>query len=485
MRPVSFPSRLAAAFFGFLVLLTPLSLAAQETDAPSPADQVAQMIADVAEAQEAYELLRGNLAARLTREFEMRDYTLATEFAAAWANGMNTNLLDAVGLYLNNANTLRAWHAAIRRGEVDGAAALSVLDPAMAMFYRVDLYLEDGFEAYVAAVVEGGRYTHLKRETGCCSGLYSYYDRLEHLPVERAVLPDWRWIGGLRVIPPLEPADRESGGAARARVEAMTSDMPTPLRVTTARQLQFDLSRAGVPEHAEVQLLLGLGADRLEAQRIDIEPLIEAIEGSEDAAERAELLRELQDALLERAGQLAPEAMGATLHEGADAEALSDLLATTQDLLDRAGQTGLVPSLPALQRVLGGLNLAAELAEARGEAPTAAELRGMIDTFGSTVAPGATVTAPFAAQYGAVTGQLGQTREAWQAAAEAMDGVVRMIEGDQSAMADVTAASERIQRALDPKAIIRAMAGEALDAVEGLIPGASGWISRAFSGLFS
>lgn len=483
MRPVSFLPRLAAAFTALFVLLMPFSLTAQE--APSPADQVAQMIADIAEAQEAYELLRGDLAARLTREFEARGYTQVVQYSGAWANGMNTHLLDAVGLYLNNANTLRAWHAAIRRGEVDGGAALAVLDPAMAMFYRVDLYLEGGFEAYVAAVVAGGRYTHLKQENGCCGGLYSYYDRLEHLPVERAVLPDWRWIGGLRVIPPLDPADRDTGAAAQARVEAMTSGMPAPLRSTTARQLQFDLTRAGLPEEAEVQVLLGLGADRLEARRIDLAPLLDAIEGSEDAAERAELLRELQDALLERAGQLAPEIMGATLHEGGDAEALSDLLATTQDLLDRAGQTGLAPSLPALQRVLGGLNLAAELAEARGEAPTAAELRGMIDTFGSTVAPGASVTAPFAAQYGAVAAQLGQTREAWQAAGDAMDGVVRMIEGDESAMADVTAASERIQRALDPKAIITAMTGEALSAVESLIPGSGGWISRAFSGLFS
>lgn len=467
-----------------LLALAPTQAPAQAAGAPVIAE-MASAVRDARLAQEA-RVGSGAIAAQeLRRRFEAAGVDYSLRFVAPWGNWTHGDWLSAVGLYQRAEQHLLGWYAEVNAGRISEADALAILEERMVLFHLLDDMVTGGFDDLFAANVASARMTDLKVTYPSCDGLYAHYDRAADLAFDTMVDVNWSWVGGLNVIPPPGGGGGGAGPEIAARVAEMTPHGPVHRRAAEAHRLLTELTLEGLAPEDELSVLLRVERDRLSSQTTDLEGLLEDIRGTEDPDLRRAMLDAAQDAIWQRAGQLALEVMGATLQGGGDAEALSDFLLQTRRMIARSRDAGLDTGLPGLQRGMAGLHFAAELAEASGETPTANELRAMIDSFSAAATGAGRITGPFAAQFGAVTAQLGQTREAWDAAGDAMDGVVRMIEGDDAAFADVQAASDRIQRALDPKTVIRAMTDGALSAVDGLIPGSRGWITDAFRSLFS
>jgi hypothetical protein len=476
----------------FLAVCCALWLAtASQAQDTSGIDELIQTVRDARASLEA-QYGSGAVGQTLTEAFAANGIGYSMRFADTWSGGLSAEWLRGVGFYLNAERRLQGWRAAVQYGRAQPGDAMAYLTPAMQQFQTIHGVVAVGLQEVVRVNVGAAHWLDLRARVPCCDGPYAFYTNAAAAVRDQSTAPNWHRIGGLQVIPAVADDGtvtpyRMTSERLQAYAEsAAGADTPTD-RARLTRALLCDLHLSGVPTDAYLSVLLELGANRIEATRVNVSDLLDRAERTEDPDLRAALLHQAQQVLFEQAGVAAPEAVAATLSaDGYDAEDLSDLIATTQRLARLRDDLVDGGVLSGLSRGLAGFHAAAELAEAQDEPLLANEMRRLVDDFATAVTPtGPRFTALYAAQMGAVTAQLGATRDAFDAAADAMNGVADAIGGDLSGLDRAEAAAARIQRILDPRRIIAAMTEGAISSVSSLIPGARSWLGTTINSLFS
>ncbi|MFD1380523.1 hypothetical protein [Fodinicurvata halophila] len=266
--------------------------------------------------------------------------------------------------------------------------------------------------------------------------------------------------------------------------DTLPDDPDFEMRRQAAVKLQGAIVAAGATSDDPVLGAIDLARERQRLAQRDVESLLDRAASAEHPVYRDRYLARAGDALMDQAGHFAPQAVAEALEDGAESGALADFLDSLQRLSTQlddvfGSESGFGPT----GDFLGGLNAAAEVAEMRGEEATASEIAGIINDIGGAAGEGIYLK-PFATQFGAITGQVGQARDGWDATSSAIQGVADAVGGDLTGLERAEAAADQVAEALNPENMVSAMVEGAAGAFDTLIPGTRGAATNVLASIF-
>ncbi len=442
-------------------------------------DDIGDMRAQVAAARAAHDAkLSYNAApATLAVAFEAQGVDWAQRYLADWGSWLFVDWDHANTFHDRADETLRAWQGALHAGPYDHALVSAALSEGMRAFHQVDGQMHGWFDAYIANQAEKARLLDRSHAAHLAGNqeLADYYTDLANHVHDGATYPSPNEMGAIVVLPMVPDAEgRIVTGrdwaydlANRSAEHAVTTGDPIALRraLTEARRVEARYPSDTAQELVQVLQLL---EQRTEFQNNPIIPLLNQAEVLAPGPLRDALLDAAQWGLLDRMGHLAP-----LIATDADQDqTLSDLATMAQRIVMLRDDLADPISPPSeLLRSVNGLKAAAGLLElAQSDDPRAKDIMGVINDAAGTSPAILSPTAPFAAPAGIVTAQLDQTRQAWDHASDAMQGVADAIGGDVNGIARAEAAADRLRASLDPRAFARNMADGFVDGVVSNVP---------------
>jgi hypothetical protein len=222
---------------------------------------------------------------------------------------------------------------------------------------------------------------------------------------------------------------------------------------------------------AQLDVLLRVLDERMALQQRSVTEILTAVETLPSGALREYLLADAHDALLEQAAHLAP-LLASNAEDESNMQALSGLLDSAKRVVSlRDDLKNPLSSTSGLLRFVSALSASVTILDAQERGTIQArEITSIVNDFGTVLGPTVSVTAPYAAPLGAVTGLLNRVAEASRAASVALDGMSSAIKGDLSGMNRTRAAAARIETLLDPRLIVKDMAEGAFEGVISNIP---------------
>lgn len=387
------------------------------------------------------------------------------QHAGSWGGWLYLDWSSARNFYVVATERLAGWGRAVESGRFDEVAVDALLAAAMVRLRTIDEHIELWFRDNLKNAGERGYLLDQAHSVGCCSPLYEHYRSLADHAYDDSIGPNLRSIGDIRVIPepPAEGADLRDERAqefarASAEVEAATQsgELADMRQAVTGAAMVVSLYPGD--DTAEVADVLRLLDERLRYQSSPVDTLIEQALAQEPGPLRDALLKDAENALLDRIGHLTP-LLAAGAEAGTDEErasVLSKLLAEAHRLAMLRDDVKDPFSPPSgLLRAVSGLKAAAGILDIadNGDA-TAKEFVGAVNDLAGSFKLPVSPTAPFAAPAGVVVAQLDQTVIAYGHATDTLSGLTDAIAGDAEALERVLHSAEALEEALSPRTLV-------------------------------
>ena len=413
------------------------------------------------------------------------------QYASSWSGWIYLDWDSVDDFYWTADQTLRAWAANWPQTGLEEAEVQALLDTGMAAFRRMDSEITHVFDLRLELTVQSGRIADRARAASLANqrDLYDYYRALGETVYANWPYRPIRSYGDVHVFPPF-PAEgqpvTDMSAWAVARAEEFAQAAIASGDLNDARRA-IQEGRAALayyqgPDADEIRSILTYMEDRVRYGQQPLDVVFDQLRDLPDGPLRDALLNEAQDGIMDRMGHLI-SLMGA----GAQTEeerrvTLTDALGLAQQLVMLRDDLNDPISMPsgALRAVNGLRTFTALMDIARDGDADAQQVVSMVNDLAGTSGTIVSPTAPFAIPAAMVSAELQQVKEAWGHGSDAMAGVRDAIAGDPSGVARAEAAGRRLQAALDPRTIGRAMSVEGLKASVANIP-----IVRSIVGFFT
>jgi hypothetical protein len=423
----------------------------------------------------------GVAGATMHKALQEAGAVFSLQYSSSWGGWLYVDWSTARGFYSGAANQLDEWSRAIQTRGFDEPRVEGLLAAGMERFRVIDQQIDLWFLDDLKNAGERGYWLDRAQDAGCCGDLYYYYRSLADRAYDDSISPEPHWIAQIVAIPPVPAEGAELVDDRRGQLASIAGQVDAATQSGVAAERRAALSAAVLaaslfPEDqmAEAADVLRLLGERVRYSETPVDALLEQAQDMEPGPLRDAVLKQAEDALLDRIGHLAPLLASAS-EAGTEAEkaaTVSQLLAEAQRLVMLRDDLDDPISRPSgLLRAVAGLKAAAGLLDIaeRGDAKAKDLLAVVTDLGGSFKLPVAP-TAPFAAPAGVVAAQLEQTRAAYDHASDAMNGVAEAIGGDPAGLQKALQSARALQETLNPRALVAKLTDGFVDGLASNLP---------------
>ncbi len=443
-------------------------------------DDVAVWQAEIEAMRSAHQASRGREGARadLNAAFDAGGVGWARRYLESWSDWAWLDWRGTLRIFDSAQDRMEAWREAVESGQAEAAQVAPMLARGMDRLRLLNARMPVWFEDDLANWAEQGRWLDRANEVGCCGRLWQLYQDRADAAFANSISPDYALIGRIEVF----PAVPESGGVPalprpdlsgleRRLADAIAAGDRGAIR-SLIRDGEALLWLAEDPALRELAQVLRLLRERLEYRDAPIAPLLDEAEKLPEGPLRDALLRQAEDALMDRAGHMAQMLADPGVEPARRESAATWLLDNARRLAqlsdDARGRFG---RASGAARLFSGLSAASRALEAAGGGDVSArELSEIIDGLGRSFPAVAAPVAPFSGPMGAVAAEIDMIREGFELASRALDGVGAAIAGDPGGLERARDAARSLEALLSPERFIRNMSSGLVEGVVRNVP---------------
>lgn len=413
------------------------------------------------------------------------------QYADSWSGWIYLDWDSVDDFYWHADRAVQDWAGNWQQTGLDEAEVTAILETGMAAFRRMDAQIGRVFDLRLALTVQSGRIADRGHAASLAGqrDLYDYYRALGDRVYDNWPYKPIRSYGDIRVFPPVPQdgqavTDMSAWAIARAEEFAQaaiasgdTNDLHRAIQEGRNALLYYDGTQAD-----EIRTILTYMEDRVRYGEQPLDAIFDQLTGLPDGPLRDALLGQAEDGIMDRMGHLITLMGAGAQTEEEQRTTVTQALGLAQQLVMLRDDLDDPISLPsgAIRAVNGLRSFTALMDLARDGDADAQQVVGMVNDLAGTTSTIVSPTAPFAVPAAMVAAELQQVKEAWSHGSDAMAGVRDAIAGDPNGVARAEAAGRRLQAALDPRTIGKAMSVEGLKASVANIP-----IVRSIVGFFT